>query len=418
VRLSPPSFVVEGVVATIRSRSPRSRRSKQRSHRQSRAIIARNLADRRAKGKDEGIESEPIKLLSDDEIQFCTTIARPTLKFSVQEALDHLCAADVRFARLRHKVGLRSFTSTSTKPLNLFQTLCTSILGQQISWLAARAILYKFTRIWWGAELPEKPDWGTLARDALPFPTPRQVLEASEESMRAAGLSFSKIRYVRGLAEKFGSGQMDVRQLLAEEDEGEIVKKLVELKGVGVWTAQMCMMFALRLPNILSHGDLGIQKGMVIWYLAGPEGPTIRADSRKAQAGTRPGEESDSTSAPTVGEADQLNAALAEASTQTRVDAVVSGDPPVDTAVVAGVVDASSGTASNARRPSADPSAMDRDVPLIPADSGLTVRILQERRNGKKIKGAYLTPAEMDSLAKAWHPYESIASLFMWSLID
>ncbi|KAK0521788.1 hypothetical protein OC842_006666 [Tilletia horrida] len=376
------------------------------------ASLSSSSFSAKAKAKAKAEEpTEPVVMLPDDEARLCTTIERPHLTFSVDAALEHLCAYDVRFARLRHKVGLRTFTSpaAASKPLNLFQTLVTSIMGQQVSWLAARAILYKFTRIW-APELPEKPDWDTLARDQLPFPTPRQVYETSEARLREAGLSFAKIRYVKGLAERFGSGQMDVRVLMAEQDEQALVKKLCEIKGVGVWTAQMCMIFALRRPDVLSHGDLGIQKGMVIWHLAGPEGPTVRAETRKPDG--RPGEADDAAPKSASGSGPDVNEALAEASTQTRVDAVVSGDAPVDTAIVSGA------TQPPPPAPSGEAADDPRSVPPLPADSGLTMRILEERRKGKKIKGMYLTPAEMDSLAKAWHPYESIASLFMWSLID
>ncbi|KAK0565282.1 hypothetical protein OC861_003829 [Tilletia horrida] len=341
----------------------------------------------------------PLVFLSEEEARLCTTVPRPALTFSVEEALDHLISADVRFERLRSKVGLRSFTSKSTKPLNLFQTLVTSILGQQISWMAARAILYKFTRIWW-PELPEKPDWQTLARDQLPFPTPLQVHRTSDEAMRAAGLSFAKIKYVRGLAERFGTGQMDVRKLIAEQDEQELVRQLCEIKYVGD---------SLRRPDVLSRGDLGIQKGMVIWHLAGPEGPTVRTDTKRPDG--RPGEPDPETES-TQTESKVVNEALAEADSQVRIDAVVSGDEPIDIGIVSGA----SKVSEPASQPPAEPTS--RDVPPLPADSGLTKKILQERRNGKKVKGMYLTPAEMNSLARAWHPYESIASLFMWALVD
>ncbi|CAD6887367.1 unnamed protein product [Tilletia controversa] len=366
---------------------------------------------KKEKAQDEVIKA-PVKMLPDAEAQLCTTIDRPELTFSVEAALDHLCAYDVRFEQVRHKVGLRTFTSSSPQPLNLFQTLVISILGQQISWLAARSILYKFTRIWWADSLPERPDWDNLARNQLPFPTPRQVYETTEAEMRTAGLSFSKIRYVQGLAEMFGTGAMDVRELVAMEDEQALIQMLCAIKGVGVWTAQMTLMFALRKPDILSHADLGIQKGMVIWHLAGPEGPTIRSETRKQTKTSKKADAASSSSS----KKEEINEALADASTQTTVDAVVSGDKPVDIGLVSG---------AEPKKEEEDEQVVpkfsqnsDRPVPPLPADSDLTMRILQDRRNGKKVKGAYLTPAEMNSLARAWHPYESIASLFMWSLVD
>lgn len=111
---------------------------------------------RKTKTKSEPSEPDvELPLLSEEEIARCTTIAMPSLPFDLAHGKEHLVAADVRFKRLVERIPLKVFEEISGeggKELNLFRTLVTSILGQQVSWLAARAILYKFTRLWF-------PEW-------------------------------------------------------------------------------------------------------------------------------------------------------------------------------------------------------------------------------------------------------------------
>lgn len=109
----------------------------------------------------------PLPVLSEDEVRLCTTIPFPRLSFPLKEGTEHLVQADPRFRTLLRRIPLRVFEEFTdehletesagdgedkvqprAKDLDLFKTLVTSILGQQVSWLAARAILYKFTRLW------------------------------------------------------------------------------------------------------------------------------------------------------------------------------------------------------------------------------------------------------------------------------
>lgn len=104
-------------------------------------------------------------MLSEEEARLCTTTPFPRLSFSLHEGTEHLIQADPRFRSLLRRIPLRVFEEITDEPLDreaagdgevqprakdldLFKTLVTSILGQQVSWLAARSILYKFTRLW------------------------------------------------------------------------------------------------------------------------------------------------------------------------------------------------------------------------------------------------------------------------------
>jgi len=124
-----------------------------------------------------------------------------------------------------------------------FQALCESIIYQQISGSAAASILKKFVALW-----PKKK-----------FPTPQDVLNIKVERLRSAGVSPQKISYLKDLAAKFKDGTIDPKRFPTMSDE-EIIEHVVAVKGVGVWTAQIFLMFTLGRPDVLPTGDLGIQK--------------------------------------------------------------------------------------------------------------------------------------------------------------
>ena len=228
-------------------------------------------------------------LLHPDDVLHRTTLQQPQLTFDLQEAKAYLCARDPRFVSLFAQMDLKTYEELrdgEVKELNLFRVLVTSILGQQISRLAARSILYKFCRVF-APHLDEKPDFATLNRDKLPFPTPHVVLDASDEQLRSAGLSGAKINYVRDIARRFADGRLDVRRIVRLSHD-ECIAELTQVKGVGRWTAEMLLMFALRSPNVLPVGDLGVQRGMVHFYMSGPQGPRISEHKRKAEVDAAP----------------------------------------------------------------------------------------------------------------------------------
>ena len=83
-------------------------------------------------------------------------------------------------------------------------------------------------------------------------------MKLSVEQMRGAGLSKQKLSYLRDLAERTQRGELDFT-LLPELSDDEVIARLTQVKGIGVWTAHMFLMFALKRPNVLPVGDLGIK---------------------------------------------------------------------------------------------------------------------------------------------------------------
>lgn len=231
-------------------------------------------------------KQEALPFLSREEVIKCTTIAYPQLPFRLSDAIHHLRSVDVRFHSLLDKIELtpyKELENGQVKELDMFRTLTTSVLGQQVSWLAARAILYRFIRLFFPA-LPEKPDFTLLPRDSLPFPHPIDVAmdDCTEERLRSAGLSGAKVKYIKDIARRFSDGRLDVRKIVKMQEE-ECIQELIKIKGVGKWTAEMLLIFALRRANILPVGDLGVQRGMVLFYLSDRYGPNISKRKKKKE---------------------------------------------------------------------------------------------------------------------------------------
>jgi DNA-3-methyladenine glycosylase II len=125
-----------------------------------------------------------------------------------------------------------------------FSALVGSIVSQQLSTTVARVI---FARLL--AAMPE----GQL--------TPENILKLRPAKMRKLGLSERKVEYIRDIARHTRAGTLDFGSLHQMND-GEVIACLTSVKGIGVWTAQMFLMFALQRPNVLAVGDLGIRNAI------------------------------------------------------------------------------------------------------------------------------------------------------------
>lgn len=130
---------------------------------------------------------------------------------------------------------------------DLFQTLIRSIVGQQISVKAAQTVWDRFV--------------GVCGET-----TPQAIVACSEEHLRGAGLSRQKVSYILGIARE--PERCDLARLHALEDQ-DVLRDLTAYRGVGEWTAQMCMMFALCRPDILSLKDIGLRRGVEKHYNEG-----------------------------------------------------------------------------------------------------------------------------------------------------
>ncbi|HLJ28757.1 MAG TPA: DNA-3-methyladenine glycosylase [Candidatus Angelobacter sp.] len=154
----------------------------------------------------------------------------------MKKALDHLKNCDEILAAIITRVG--PYKITYREPS--FQALARAIVFQQLSTKAAQTI------------------YGRLEEAAGGAITPEAIQTLSVGEMRRAGLSKQKIGYIRDLAEHALSGKLDFARLHGMTDE-EVIVTLTDIKGIGEWTAHMFLIFALRRPNILATGDLGVR---------------------------------------------------------------------------------------------------------------------------------------------------------------
>jgi DNA-3-methyladenine glycosylase II len=163
----------------------------------------------------------------------------------------HLRAADPVLGAMIERLDAVALPDRSDRPApgELYASLVRTIVGQQLSTRAARAI------------------WQRLIDhyDGRP-PTPEQVLASDPEELRAAaGLSRSKTTYLRSLAEHVLDGSLELERL-AQLDDDAVIAELVAVKGIGEWSAHMFLMFQLGRPDVLAPGDLGIRRGVQITY--------------------------------------------------------------------------------------------------------------------------------------------------------
>jgi len=128
-----------------------------------------------------------------------------------------------------------------------FSSLAEAIVYQQLNGKAAVTIFKRFA---------------ALAGEPI---TPDGILRLSNEQLRSVGLSKQKSAYLKDLATKTASGLLDFSRLPELPDE-EVIKHLTQVKGVGVWTAHMFLMFSLRRPNVLPTGDYGVQMAVKKLY--------------------------------------------------------------------------------------------------------------------------------------------------------
>jgi DNA-3-methyladenine glycosylase II len=143
------------------------------------------------------------------------------------------------------------------RPRDHYGALVRTIVGQQLSTRAARAIYGRLTDRFGGRT-----------------PTPDEVLADDPDELRtAAGLSHAKVRYLRSLAEHVLDGSLRLNRMGSLPDD-EVIAELVAIKGIGEWSAHMFLMFHLQRPDVLAVGDLGIRKAIMVAYgLAELPGP-------------------------------------------------------------------------------------------------------------------------------------------------
>jgi len=156
-----------------------------------------------------------------------------------EKAINYLRERDPKLANVINDVGM---IKRSVEP-DLFQALISGIVSQQISTKAAQTV------------------FGRL-KDLVGAVTPEAVLAKTDDEIKSCGLSYRKVSYMKGVCEAVTSGELDLDELSKLSD-AEVIAKLVKLNGIGVWSAEMLMIFSLQRPDILSYGDLVIRKGVM-----------------------------------------------------------------------------------------------------------------------------------------------------------
>ncbi len=134
----------------------------------------------------------------------------------------------------------KGFLTTKNNP---FFSLCRTIVGQQISTKAADSIWYKFE---------------TKCKKRI---VPNMVLELSSRSLKSAGLSRQKVSYLKNIAKSFKNKSFNVKKLQKMSDE-DAINYITQLKGLGVWSAEMFLMFNLNRPDIFPVKDIGLLRAI------------------------------------------------------------------------------------------------------------------------------------------------------------
>lgn len=134
------------------------------------------------------------------------------------------------------------------KRKNICSYLCASIMSQQLSTKVAEVIYKRFLALYGGKE-----------------PLPQQILDTPFEKLRSIGLSNAKVNYVKNVAQFETDFGMDAKRLHKMENE-EVITYLTQIKGVGRWTTEMLLMFALGREDVFAVDDLGIQNAMISLY--------------------------------------------------------------------------------------------------------------------------------------------------------
>lgn len=170
---------------------------------------------------------------------------------NVHPARAHFENVDPVLARLWQQVEQhqpqRSFLVTAREPSFFFSDLVESIASQQLSIKAADTIWKRVVAL-----LPHQEV------------TPEHLLAISDDALRAAGLSWAKVKYVKNVAQAAVDGLDFVA--LPTVDNDTVIAELVKIKGVGRWTAEMFLIFTLGRPDVFSVGDLGLRNAVARWY--------------------------------------------------------------------------------------------------------------------------------------------------------
>lgn len=183
---------------------------------------------------------QPIPRFTEANHLLCMIQSYREMKHSVKDALQHFKTVDPIIYNLALQFEISNVTSHDDYFLDLYD----SIVSQQLSVKAANTIMGRLKKLY-----PKE------------IITPEHTVRLDPEKIRTAGVSYAKIKYLKDLSQRVIDGRLKLEKFLDMADT-DVIKELLEVKGIGPWTAEMFMMFSLGRPDIFSFGDQGLKNAM------------------------------------------------------------------------------------------------------------------------------------------------------------
>lgn len=165
----------------------------------------------------------------------------PAFRYGKKE-IEHLKKRDRRLGVAIDQIGMIERAITP----DIFTALVASVAGQQISAKAAETV------------------WNRM-EERFGIITPDTISAATAEEIQQCGISLKKAGYIRGIGDAVVGGDLDLAGLHELSDD-DVISRLTVLHGIGIWTAEMLLIFAMERPDVLSWGDLAIRRGMMRLY--------------------------------------------------------------------------------------------------------------------------------------------------------
>jgi DNA-3-methyladenine glycosylase II len=184
-------------------------------------------------------------------------------RYDSAAALAHLTAADPKLGRLIQRAG--PFTMRVASTQSPFEALVESIVYQQLHGKAAATIHRRLLESF-GPTLAAPSLAAASASQGIPHPTPQQILDAPNAQLRAAGLSANKSLALRDLAAKTIDGTVPTLAAIRRMSDQAIIDHLTQVRGIGVWTVHMMLIFRLGRPDVLPTSDYGVRKGFALTF--------------------------------------------------------------------------------------------------------------------------------------------------------
>ncbi|RDU52170.1 DNA-3-methyladenine glycosylase [Helicobacter sp. MIT 01-3238] len=202
-----------------------------------------------------------------DFVAYNQSFFTPHIFTYTAKELDCLKAKDKRLAKAIDKIG----TITREGERDIFASVIHHTIAQQISTKAQASIWARFCALFGEVENERKNVESAKNTDSQSKQKAQALLAIDIDKIRACGISSRKAQYILDFAHKVQSGEFDIEAVAKMSDE-KAIESLIKLRGIGVWTAEMILLFCLQRKDILSYDDLALQRGLKMLYALKCEG--------------------------------------------------------------------------------------------------------------------------------------------------